>query len=693
MHRRFYGGFYRGFFLFILIFAASCDQIDDGGGSIDSGAPTIVNFDASPPTVGPNGVATLSWRVSGEPATFRIDASVGASPGVVTGTSVDVQPAQTTTYTLTAENSVGSDSATLNVTVSGDPNSPPPPPGNDTTTPSGTFGVSSAQSGPFQNDQPDGIDSADDPRVVEVAPGGTFYAQVSYNDPSGISSIQINLVNSSPDDIAGPLDPAQQFFTLGTPVSGCDLSSNPISVTCVYPVTVADDAVNISQLTNSEFAYVFRTKVTDTAGNTSDENNRGYVEITGNNSTPPTSPNPPGNPNPPSPPENQAPSVSAGDNQETTLPDNSVDLDGSVDDDGLPEGSSLSTEWSKKSGSGNVAFGDASDVDTTATFSEAGTYTLTLTATDGTKDSSDDVTVEVNAESSNPPSDPDPPSPPGNQEPEANFAATQQDGTLSVQFNASSSDDPDGDIASYSWDFGDGSNVTPPGTIYTKTYSQAGTYTVTLTVTDNNGATDTETKDITVNSVDSGVEAPVITSFTVTPNPAAPNQDVTLAWELAGGDAASLTTVDTENDADRDVTGETSTVVNVPTSRTFRLIAENAGGTATEEVTLEVSSAAVLPPSDILDANDDTVNEEGPDISVDVFENDSYPDQGYTFPEVTISAQPAAGQVSVDGTDVLYMSGGFIGTTTFEYTLSITNQATGEVLTDSATVAVTITQE
>ena len=683
MHKRLYKGFYRGFFLFILIFATSCDRIDDGGGNIDSGAPTIVNFDASPPMVGPNGVATLSWRVSGEPATFRIDASIGASPGVVTGTSVDVQPAQTTTYTLTAENSVGSDSATLNVTVSGDPNSPPPPPGNDTTTPSGTFGVSSAQSGPFQNDRPDGIDSADDPRVVEVAPGGTFYAQVSYDDPGGISSVQINLVNSSPDGIAGPLDPDQQFFTLGTPVSGCDLSNNPISVTCVYPVTVADDAVNISQLTDSEFAYVFRTKVTDTAGNTSDENNRGYVEVTGNNSTPP------------SPPENQAPTVSAGDDEEITLPDNSVNLDGSVDNDGLPEGSSLSTEWSKKSGPGEVTFGDASDVDTTATFSEAGTYTLTLTATDGEKTTSDDVTVEVNAESSNPPSDPNPPSPPGNQEPEANFAATQRDGTLSVQFNASSSDDPDGNIASYSWDFGDGSNVTPPGTIYTKTYSQAGNYTVALTVTDNDGATDTETKDITVNPVDSGVEAPVITSFTVTPNPAAPNQDVTLAWELAGGEATSLVTVDTENGADRDVTGETSTVVNVPTSRTFRLIAENSGGTAIAEATLEVSSATVLPPNDILDANDDAVNEEGPDISVDIFENDSYPVQGYTFPEITISAQPAAGQgqVIVDGTDVLYVSGGFVGATTFEYTLSITNQVTGEVLTDSATVAVTVTQE
>ena len=815
--------FYPIFFLLLLVFAVSCDELDNGGGNVVvDGAPTIVNFSASPPTVSPNSVSTLSWRVDGDPTTLRIDASVGASPGVVTGTSVDVQPTQTTTYTLTAENSAGSDSAGLNVTVSGDPtnpNPPAPPPGNDTTAPSGTFGVSSTQSGPFQNDKPDGIDSAADSRVVEIAPGGTFYAQVSYNDPSGVSSIQVNLVNSNPDGIAGPLDPEQQFFTLGTPVSGCDLPSNPVSVTCVYPVTVADDAVNISQLTNSEFAYVFRTKVTDAAGNQSDEAIRGYVEITGNNPTPPTNPPPgnpdppsppsppsppenqspsadagddqtvdvgeevtlagsgssdpddgdtlsyvweftaqpddsdvtlngantatptftpsedgdytvqltvsdgnggsdtdsvtitaeaedqpptnppPGNPNPPSPPsppENQAPSVDAGDNQEITLPDDSVELDGTASDDGLPNGSSLSVTWSKQSGPGDVAFGNASNVDTSATFSEAGIYVLTLAATDGAKPSSDNVTVTVKPEPTDPPTDPNPPA---NQPPVANFTAAQQDGTLSVRFDASNSNDPgpNGGIASYSWSFGDGSSTTTQGTVFTKTYSQAGSYAVTLTVVDNDEATGTETKDITVEPVAPSVEAPVISSFIADPETIAPGGSSILSWTLAGGPVQTLTFTDTSNNQSADVTDDEDqsfTIEGISNTRTFELTATNAGGTDTAEVTLVVSDAVIVTPpgDDILIANDDTVEEEGPAIEVEVLINDTVPavSDGYSPVEITLT-EPMHGTVSENDGAILYeVSGSYTGPDSFEYTLAVTDNATGEILSDSATVTVTV---
>jgi len=57
---------------------------------------------------------------------------------------------------------------------------------------------------------------------------------------------------------------------------------------------------------------------------------------------------------------------------------------------------------------------------------------------------------------------------------------------VAVSFNGSGSSDPDGTIASYDWDFGDGSNAT--GSQVTHAFA-AGTYTVTLTVTDNTGAT------------------------------------------------------------------------------------------------------------------------------------------------------------------------------------------------------------
>lgn len=66
-----------------------------------------------------------------------------------------------------------------------------------------------------------------------------------------------------------------------------------------------------------------------------------------------------------------------------------------------------------------------------------------------------------------------------------------------VTFNGSGSSDPDGSIISYSWNFGD--SHTGTGVNTTHSYVAAGTYTVILTVTDNEGATDTDTCIITVN--------------------------------------------------------------------------------------------------------------------------------------------------------------------------------------------------
>ena len=93
---------------------------------------------------------------------------------------------------------------------------------------------------------------------------------------------------------------------------------------------------------------------------------------------------------------NQPPSVNAGPDQTITAP-SSVGLDGTVSDDGLPNPpGALTTLWSRVSGPGTVSFADAGAVDTTATFSENGTYVLRLSAGDGELSASDDVTVTVN---------------------------------------------------------------------------------------------------------------------------------------------------------------------------------------------------------------------------------------------------------------------------------------------------------
>ncbi|WAX55907.1 PKD domain-containing protein [Jatrophihabitans cynanchi] len=141
-----------------------------------------------------------------------------------------------------------------------------------------------------------------------------------------------------------------------------------------------------------------------------------------------------------------------------------------------PDGTIASYAWD---------FGDtASGVGVTPshTYAASGTYHVTLTVTDNlgaTNSVTHDVSVTV----------------PANQPPAAAF--TSSCSNLGCSFDAGGSSDPDGSVASYAWDYGDssaaGSGATPQ-----HTYASGGTYHVTLTVTDNQGATGTVTHDVTV---------------------------------------------------------------------------------------------------------------------------------------------------------------------------------------------------
>ncbi len=72
----------------------------------------------------------------------------------------------------------------------------------------------------------------------------------------------------------------------------------------------------------------------------------------------------------------------------------------------------------------------------------------------------------------------------------------------SVTFDASGSSDPDGDIARYTWDFGDG--ATGEGMIATHTFDHPGEFVVLLTVTDSAGAEARATRLVQVEDCSSG---------------------------------------------------------------------------------------------------------------------------------------------------------------------------------------------
>ncbi len=79
----------------------------------------------------------------------------------------------------------------------------------------------------------------------------------------------------------------------------------------------------------------------------------------------------------------------------TNSPNNAqviTNLDGTVSD---ANGHTLTTTWTVVSGPASVTFGNTSAVDTTATFTVVGTYTLRLTANDGFSQVSDDVVITV----------------------------------------------------------------------------------------------------------------------------------------------------------------------------------------------------------------------------------------------------------------------------------------------------------
>ncbi|MGF1531708.1 MAG: LamG-like jellyroll fold domain-containing protein, partial [Puniceicoccaceae bacterium] len=93
--------------------------------------------------------------------------------------------------------------------------------------------------------------------------------------------------------------------------------------------------------------------------------------------------------------DNLPPVVSAGENLVLASVDDIAVLEGFASDDGLPVGSSLTTEWKVLSGPGEVVFNDPASLATTAQVTAPGIYTLELAANDGAVTVRDHLRLEV----------------------------------------------------------------------------------------------------------------------------------------------------------------------------------------------------------------------------------------------------------------------------------------------------------
>src|SRR5467141_398822 len=148
-----------------------------------------------------------------------------------------------------------------------------------------------------------------------------------------------------------------------------------------------------------------------------------------------------------------------------------------------PDGVVVRYDWTL--GDGAIGAG----VNTTHRFATFGSYKVNLTVTDNdglTANATKTVIVGK-----------------PNQQPSASFTqnASPVNPGVAVTFNGSASTDPDGNITMFAWVFGDGTTANGISlSVVSHSYAVPGNYTVSLTVTDNNGTFDTAVSYVLVNA-------------------------------------------------------------------------------------------------------------------------------------------------------------------------------------------------
>ncbi|NIN65976.1 MAG: PKD domain-containing protein [Anaerolineae bacterium] len=324
---------------------------------------------------------------------------------------------------------------------------------------------------PFTAEWKRPLSSGDADDLIYVADGTTTYNFFATTDSNGggssggninhLEMTNLNTMRIAPGEV--PNEPPTAAFDWspltpqeGASVSFTDLSTDPDGPEDIvsWSWEFGDGGTSVAQHPTHTYAdddvYTVNLTVTDSAGNS----DKASASITVLDVDPVAD----FTWSPPTPLEGEV----------VTFSDQSVSYDSIVswawdlDGDGLVDSTAVSPTW---------------------TYAAAGDYAVTLTVSEADGDvDSQSHTVEVTSLAP----------------PVASFTFQPAEPIVgeTVTFDASGSYDPDGRIVSYSWDFGDG--TTGSGVTAAHSYEAAGTYSVTLTVTDNDGLSGLVSEDVIV---------------------------------------------------------------------------------------------------------------------------------------------------------------------------------------------------
>lgn len=319
-----------------------------------------------------------------------------------------------------------------------------------------------------------------------------------------------------------------------------------------------------------------------------------------------------------------------------------------------PDGDTVTATWDW--GDGTPA---GAGLSPSHTFTAPGTYIVTETVTDGADSSTATKLIKVIA-----------PTPP-----EASFTYIKAGNDVHV--DGSESSDPDGTVEDYDWDWGDGS---PHGSGETAEHTYAAgppkTYTITLTVTDDDNTEDTFTRDVEIGGNDKPIARFTVTNvdkgFVELTGAPSSDPDGTVdfyAWDFGDGITYSNSSAPA-----------TSHYFPADGTYTVRLtVTDNGGKTdfVEHQVTVDVNDAPT--------ANDNSYTVAGVD-GFAVMNNDT--DQENEDIELTDYTQPEHGTVECKplGGCLYRAANGYTGPDSFQYTITDPSGAS-----DSATVTINVT--